>query len=170
MNNGHYAAQNSQQAAALALAATGVDVADFPMAVDTSEWGVRTVTDSDTGYLSPRLLGRLTSEERKEYPVTRGVLDYFPDALALVSHLSWAGNEKHNPGQTLHWARSKGGDNPDCIGRHLIERDGSDFISLEDGRRIEIAHRVAIAWRALAELQLWAEQEYSLGMAPGAQP
>lgn len=115
-----------------------------------------------------RLLARFSSAERKEYPVTRGVLDYFPDALTLIARLSWAGNEKHNPGEALHWARSKGGDNPDCIGRHLIERDGSDVIELQDGRRIEIPHRVAMAWRALAELQLWAEKEYGLDLAPGA--
>jgi hypothetical protein len=117
-----------------------------------------------------RLLATLSSAERKEYPVARGVLDYFPDAIALVARLSWAGNEKHNPGEPLHWARSKGGDNPDCVARHLIERDGSDVIELQDGRRIEIPHRVAMAWRALAELQLWAEEEYQLSMAPGATP
>jgi hypothetical protein len=115
-----------------------------------------------------RLLARLSSAERKEYPVTRGVVDYFPDALTLIARLSWAGNEKHNPGEPLHWARSKGGDNPDCIGRHLIERDGYDYIELQDGRCIEIPHRVAMVWRALAELQLWAEQEYDLDISPGA--
>jgi hypothetical protein len=117
-----------------------------------------------------RLLARLSTAERKEYPVTRGFLDYFPDAIALVSHLSWAGNEKYNHGEPLHWARSKGGDNPDCIGRHLIERDGYDTIKIPDGREIKIPHRVAMAWRSMAELQLWAEQEYGLGLPPGAKP
>jgi hypothetical protein len=115
-----------------------------------------------------RFVSRLTSAERKEYPVTTGFVDYFPDAMALVSHLSWAGNEKHNPGQPLHWARSKSTDQPDCIGRHLMERDGADEIVLKDGRVVVVPHRVALAWRAMAELQLWAEQEYQLEMAPGA--
>lgn len=120
--------------------------------------------------MSTRLISKLSSAERKEYPITSGFLDYFPDATALVAHLSWAGNEKHNPGQPMHHARSKSTDQVDCIGRHLTERDGSDFIELQDGRKIEIPHRVATAWRAMAELQIWAEQQYGLDMAPGAKP
>src|ERR1019366_1289144 len=33
----------------------------------------------------PRLLDKLTSAQRKEYPMATGLLDYFPDALAEVS-------------------------------------------------------------------------------------
>ncbi|OGT57380.1 MAG: hypothetical protein A3E01_07065 [Gammaproteobacteria bacterium RIFCSPHIGHO2_12_FULL_63_22] len=167
MNNGHDAYISSMIAAADAARAQEEEYFLWRDAVEVSnELAAQTVTVSDT--LSPRLLGRMSSAERKEYPITRGVLDYFPDALALVSHLSWAGNQKHNPGQPMHWARSKSGDHSDCLGRHLLERDGSDFLELDDGQRVEIPHRVAIAWRALAELQLWAEQEFGLGMAPGA--
>src|SRR3990167_8920319 len=159
MNNGHDAYISSMIAAADAARAQEEEYFLWRDAVEVSnELAAQTVTVSDT--LSPRLLGRMSSAERKEYPITRGVLDYFPDALALVSHLSWAGNQKHNPGQPMHWARSKSGDHSDCLGRHLLERDGSDFLELDDGQRVEIPHRVAIAWRALAELQLWAEQEF----------
>lgn len=119
---------------------------------------------------APRLVDRLSSAERKEYPLGTGFVDYFPDAMALVARLSWAGNEKHNPGEPLHWARSKSTDQVDCIVRHLGSRDGFDVIELKDGRLIEIPHRVALAWRAMAELQVWAEQQYHLGMAPGARP
>lgn len=36
---------------------------------------------------------------RKALPITTGVLDYFPDALAAVAACSKAGNDQHNPGQ-----------------------------------------------------------------------
>lgn len=74
-----------------------------------------------------------------------GVLDYFPAALAAVAELSRIGNDKHNPGQPLHWARDKSGDHADCIMRHLAERGGVDT----DG----MSHTVKVAWRALALLQ-----------------
>ena len=86
------------------------------------------------------------SAARKNVPLARGVLDYFPAALAAVAELSRAGNEKHNPGEDLHWARGKSMDHADCIMRHLVDRGTVDP---EDG----ISHSVKIAWRALALLQ-----------------
>lgn len=87
-----------------------------------------------------------TTKERKEIPLARGVLDYFPAALAAVAALSKAGNDKHNPGEDIHWARGKSMDHADCILRHLIDRG---TIDPEDG----ILHDVKVAWRALANLQ-----------------
>lgn len=101
-----------------------------------------------------RLLGQLTSEERKQYPMATGLLDYFPDALALVAHISWKGNEKHNPGQPLHWARGKSMDQPDCIMRHLVERHYLDDVGVE--------HSASLVWRALADLQIHLEKKYDL--------
>lgn len=86
------------------------------------------------------------SQERKDTPITTGVLDYFPDAIAAVARLSKLGNEKHNPGEPLHWAKGKSTDEPDCIGRHLIDRG---IIDPDDG----VMHDVKLAWRALANLQ-----------------
>lgn len=100
-----------------------------------------------------RLLTGKSSAERKEYPITTGVLDYFPDAIAMVAHVSYVGNQKHNPGQPLHWARGKSMDHEDCIARHTIERDQE-----EDG----ILHAANRAWRALAELQQILEVKYDL--------
>jgi hypothetical protein len=74
-----------------------------------------------------------------------GVLDYFPDALAEVARVSKAGNDQHNPGQPLHWAREKSTDHADCIVRHLTERGTRDT----DGQ----LHSAKTAWRALALLQ-----------------
>ncbi len=96
------------------------------------------------------------SEARKAVPLARGVLDYFPAALAEVARLSKAGNDKHNPGQDMHHARSKSGDHADCIMRHLIDRG---TIDPEDG----IRHATKVAWRALALLQQELEDE---GLAP----
>jgi hypothetical protein len=75
-----------------------------------------------------------------------GVLDYFPDAIAAIAEVSLAGNDQHNPGDSLHWSRGKSDDHEDSLGRHLIERGTVD----EDGMR----HSAKVAWRALAILQL----------------
>jgi hypothetical protein len=95
------------------------------------------------------------SASRKAIPLVRGVLDYFPDALAAIAKLSVAGNAKHNPGEDLHWARGKSTDHADCILRHLIDRGKLD---VEDG----VSHTVKLAWRALALLQ----EECEEGGAP----
>ena len=50
------------------------------------------------------------SKQRKMMPVISGVIDYFPDAIAAVAYVSYLGNQKHNPGQDLHWARGKSDD------------------------------------------------------------
>lgn len=84
-------------------------------------------------------------EERKKFPVASGVLDYFPDAIAALSYLSYKGNEQHNPGQSLRWTRSKSGDEADTMLRHFLQRGTVDT----DGVR----HSVKMAWRALALLQ-----------------
>lgn len=90
-------------------------------------------------------------KERKALPITEGVFDYFPLALAEVAKCSKAGNDQHNPGQPLHWDKSKSTDHANCIGRHLIDRHSLDT----DG----IAHDVKLAWRALALLQTRLEAE-----------
>ena len=87
-----------------------------------------------------------TSEERKGAPVFSGVMNYFPDALMMIAELSMAGNEKHNPGEPLHWSKGKSGDHADCVARHLLEHGKIDE---EDG----FSHTVKVAWRALALLQ-----------------
>lgn len=92
------------------------------------------------------------AKERKQMPVASGVLFYFPDAIAEVARVSHAGNEQHNPGQPLHWAREKSTDHLDCIARHLLEVGTRDKV---DGMR----HSAKLAWRALANLQLEIEAE-----------
>jgi hypothetical protein len=89
--------------------------------------------------------GQTEAEKRKAQPLARGVLDYFPDALLAVANLSHVGNEQHNPGQPLHWAKEKSTDEADALMRHLIQRGTYDT----DG----IRHSAKVAWRALALLQ-----------------
>jgi len=86
------------------------------------------------------------AKERKQHPVASGVLDYFPNAIAALAHVSWLGNEQHNPGQPLHWSRDKSNDHADCAMRHFLQRGTLD----SDGVR----HTAKLAWRALAMLQL----------------
>jgi hypothetical protein len=90
-------------------------------------------------------IGGNEAAARKATPVCTGVLDYFPDALLEVARVSKAGNDQHNPGQPLHWAKEKSMDEPDALLRHLIDRGKRDT----DGQR----HSAKVAWRALALLQ-----------------
>lgn len=88
---------------------------------------------------------------RKQIPLSSGVLDYFPAALLEVAKVSYQGNQQHNPGQPLHWARGKSTDQDDTVLRHFLERGSVDV----DGMR----HSAKMCWRALAILQLELEAE-----------
>lgn len=92
------------------------------------------------------------SIERKNTPIYSGCIAYFPLALAAVARLSKRGNDKHNPGEPLHWAREKSTDHKDCIARHLVD------IDVYDEELQEYDEAAAVAWRALAYLQLLEEQ------------
>jgi hypothetical protein len=98
--------------------------------------------------LRPEVVGQIPvdSQARKDTPVYSGVIAYFPLALAAVAQLSKAGNDKHNPGQPLHWSKDKSNDHLDCVARHLLE---AGTVDPDDG----FLHDVKLAWRALANLQ-----------------
>lgn len=93
------------------------------------------------------------AEARKQHPIASGVLDYFPDAIVAIAHVSFVGNEQHNPGQPLHWDRDKSTDEADALMRHFLERGRLDT----DGLR----HTAKMAWRALALLQKEIEADES---------
>jgi hypothetical protein len=85
------------------------------------------------------------AESRNGIPMADGLLYYFPNALAEVAKVSRIGNEQHNPGQPMHWDRSKSTDHANKILRHLVDAgrlDGSG-----------VRHSAYMAWRALALLQ-----------------
>ena len=97
------------------------------------------------------------SDARKEYPVYSGFLRYFPAAVAAISHHSFKGNLKHNPGQPLHHDRAKSGDELDALCRHLMEHE---IPGLED-------ELVAMAWRSMSALQKFKESQ-GAPIAPAA--
>lgn len=86
-----------------------------------------------------------TAAERKEYPIATGFVDYFPDAMAEVAHVSFMGNKQHHPDKPLHWDRSKSSDEADALMRHFKDRGTLDT----DGVR----HSAKLAWRSMALLQ-----------------
>lgn len=104
----------------------------------------------------PKLLLPADSQARKDTPVYSGLIAYFPLALAAIAQLSKVGNDKHNPGQPLHWSRGKSNDHLDCIARHLLE---AGTIDAEDN----VPHSVKLAWRALANLQIELEAASDTG-------
>jgi hypothetical protein len=96
------------------------------------------------------------ASSRKNFPISSGVLDYFPDALVAISEISKAGNDQHNAGLPLQWTRSKSGDEADTCIRHFLQRGTMDT----DGKR----HTAKACWRMLALLQkeIEAEQDEAL--------
>lgn len=96
------------------------------------------------------------AQRRKLTPMCSGFLDYFPDAIAAVSRVSRAGNERHNPGQPLHWSRDKSSDHADCVIRHMATRNEIDPASGE-------THLAHAAWRVMALLQLQEEERKKNG-------
>lgn len=92
---------------------------------------------------------------REQYPLADGFFFYFPAAICEVARWSKVGNDKHNPGESLHWSREKSQDHANKILRHLL-----DYDQVEENGFIEA---VPLAWRAMALAQTelekrgWAE-------------
>ena len=76
------------------------------------------------------------SGERKTFPIYSGFINYFPNAIAAVSHLSYKGSQQHHPDQPLHWDKDKSGDELDALMRHMIDGDWEQ-----------------VAWRAMGNLE-----------------
>ena len=91
------------------------------------------------------------AKERKTFPIASGLMDYFPDALAVVSNVSYRGGQQHHPDKPLHWDRNKSTDEADTMLRHFLQRGSLDT----DG----IRHTAKCAWRCLAMLQKEIEAE-----------
>ena len=90
-------------------------------------------------YMKRNLKATLPSDaqERKAIPVYTGIIKYFPDAIVEISKVSLKGGIQHGlTPETLHWDRSKSGDELDAMMRHLIDEDWAQ-----------------VAWRALENLQ-----------------
>lgn len=97
-----------------------------------------------------------SSSSRKSKPLFSGCMNYFPDALLAVAEHSRKANDKHNPGEKLHWSKNKSADHADCAARHLLDI-GPDWNSIDP--EFDSYHATALAWRALALLQTVIERE-----------
>lgn len=95
---------------------------------------------------APAVILPTDAKARKAVPMARGVLDYFPRALAAVAELSRIGNDQHNPGQPMHWAIEKSTDHADCILRHMADRGTIDTD--------KVRHSTKVGWRAFAQLEI----------------
>ena len=118
------------------------------------------------------------SAARKGFPIFSGLLAYFPAALAGIARWSKLGNEKHNPGESLHHARGKSMDHRDCIPRHLMDLADLEATLVRDtvphhiGNPTTVAAILdeadALAWRACALSQELHEKYAGAPLAPGA--
>ncbi len=102
------------------------------------------------------------SQKRKLQVVFDGCFQYFPRALKAVGNFSRLGNDKHNPGQPLHWAKEKSQDQANCVGRHLLDI-GPEWVGVDE--EFSVPHAVPLAWRSLALLETVLEAQ-ELGITP----
>ena len=94
------------------------------------------------------------NEARKALPIFTWLTEYFPDAIVELVKVSVAGNEQHNPGEPLHWARGKSMNQLDTAFRHMWDHK-LGAVRDTDGQY----HLAKTAWRALAALQLQIEAD-----------
>lgn len=90
------------------------------------------------------------SQRRKLLVVFDGFIQYFPRAMKAVANYSRLGNDKHNPGQRLHWAKEKSQDQSNCVARHLIDI-GPSWMEVDP--EFGTFHAQALAWRSMALLE-----------------
>ena len=111
-------------------------------------------------YFPTRINGRLTDEGRamglptdptvrKSLPIWTGVIQYFPDVWAEIAKVSQVGNDQHNPGEPLHWARDKSVDQMNTAFRHLLDYAAGQRLDT-DGT----LHLAKAIWRLCAECQV----------------
>jgi len=111
------------------------------------------VTDTSVDYISGTESAYIKDVPRKKMPVYTGVMKYFPNALKYVSRISQAGNDQHHPEKPLHWDKSKSFDHTDALARHLLDHSCEPID--DDG----YLHLGKVAWRALAALEIYLEDE-----------
>lgn len=93
-------------------------------------------------------------QARKDLPLWDFMFKYFPDAWLAVVKVAVAGNNQHNPGEPLHWAREKSTDQLNTAFRHQFDYGTGTKVDV-DG-----CHHLAKAvWRLMAQLQLDIEAE-----------
>lgn len=101
---------------------------------------------------------------RKKIPAA-AVLDYFDAAIVEIAKALQAGNDEHNPGEDLHWARGKSPDQDHALIRHFLER-GTVYV---DRNGVVVRHSTSLAIRALMLLQIELEAT-GAPMSRGSRP
>ena len=86
---------------------------------------------------------------RKALPVWSGVMMYFPLVWAEIAKVSKLGNDQHNPGQPLHWSRTKSDDHLDSAMRHLLDYGQGKQLDTDGAY-----HLAKAIWRVCAQLEL----------------
>ena len=117
------------------------------------------------------------SQERKDYPLSRGCYAYFPAALAGVARHSFKTGAKHTKGELIH-IRDLSNDHDDCIERHAMDlRDMVAAIERQDPYlpppesaevRALLDEASALVWRAAAWSQILHETYGGAPLAPAA--
>lgn len=91
---------------------------------------------------------------RKQTKLYDFMFGYFPDAWLAVANVAVVGNQQHNPGEPMHWARGKSTDQMNSGFRHLVDYGlGEEFDT--DGQ----PHLAKVIWRFMAQLQLDIERK-----------
>ncbi len=136
------------------------EVVVLPSAPQRSEDAPKTRAGSQEGagtqLSQPKQLSLFpgSDSDRKALPVWSGVVMYFPRALREIARVSQVGNDQHNPGQPLHWAKEKSTDQVNTAMRHAMD-PGVGNHRATDGPY----HQAKACWRQLAELELFLEQQ-----------
>jgi hypothetical protein len=94
------------------------------------------------------------AKARKALPLYSYMFEYFPDAWLAEVAVAVSGNDQHNPGEPLHWAREKSTDQMNTAFRHLFDHARGTPKDV-DG----CYHLAKAIWRLKAELQLTIERE-----------
>lgn len=96
----------------------------------------------------------IDKKARKALPMWTYMTKYFPLSFIEEVRVAWTGNQQHNLGQEMHWAREKSTDQLDCAFRHMMDH------ALGTPKDIDGCYHLAKAiWRLKAELQLVIEAE-----------
>lgn len=93
-------------------------------------------------------------QARKDLPLWDYMFGYFPDAWLAEVAVAISGNQQHNRGESLHWAREKSTDQLNTAFRHIFDH-GQGTAKDTDG----CYHLAKAIWRLKAELQLTIERE-----------
>jgi hypothetical protein len=93
-------------------------------------------------------------KDRKALPLYTFMFGYFVKAWLAVCAVAVAGNDQHNKGEPLHWARDKSMDQMNTAWRHQFDY-GMGVKKDTDGQW----HLAKAIWRLSAQLQLDIEQE-----------